>query len=78
MENYDYINPIEDIIDKEEEDRIFKEIGAIDGISEYLRCLLARDMRLHFNSGKESQDTIKGAFHRTEWFLKKLKTLTSK
>lgn len=68
------INPLEDIIDKDEEARIWTEIQKIDGMSEYLRALLARDMRMHFNAKNEEQDLIRGAYFRTEYFLKKLRT----
>lgn len=69
MEN---INPIEDVINKEDEALILKELGKIDGLHEYLRGLMARDMRLHFTSSKEQQDLIRGAYFRTEWLAKKI------
>lgn len=67
------INPIEEIIDKEEELRIVSELKKIDGLSEYLRALMARDMRLHFTAQKTEQDIIRGAYFRTEYLLKRLK-----
>lgn len=67
------INPLEEIIDKDEEARIWLEIQKIDGMNEYLRALLARDMRLHFAAKKEDQDLIRGAYFRTEYLLKKLR-----
>jgi hypothetical protein len=67
------INPIEDIVDKEDEKRIFSELAKIDGLHEYLRALMARDMRFHFNCKKEEQDLTRGAFYRTEWLSKKIK-----
>ena len=69
------INPIEEVIDKDDEARIWAEIQKIDGISEYLRALMARDMRLHFTAKKEEQDLIRGAYFRMEYFLKKLRTV---
>ena len=72
QEEYKNLNPIEDLIDKDEEKRIFIELSKIDGIHEYLKALMNRDMRLHFQSKKEDQDMVRGAFYRTEYLLKKV------
>ena len=69
----DNINPLEEVINKEEERLILIELSKIEGLQEYLRALLARDMRLHFTSAKEQQDLIRGAYFRTEWLAKKVK-----
>lgn len=74
MEDYKDLNPIEDIIDKGEETRIFSEMAKIEGLHEYLRAVMARDMKFHFNTKKEDQDLTRGAFYRTEWFSKKIKS----
>lgn len=66
------INPIEEVIDKNEEKLILIEIGKIEGIQEYLRAILARDMRNHFTCPKEQQDLVRGAYYRTEWLMKKI------
>lgn len=68
----DNINPIEDVINKEEEAIILKELSKIEGLQEYLRALMARDMRLHFTCPKEQQDLTRGAYFRTEWLGKKI------
>lgn len=73
MEDYDKVNPIEDVIDKDEEARIMKELSKIDGLQEYLRAVMARDMRNHFESRKEDQDIIRGGFFRTQHFAKLIK-----
>jgi len=70
MEDYDKVNPIEDFFDKEEEERIMKELSKIDGLQEYLRAVMARDMRMHFESKKEDQDIIRGGYFRTRFFAK--------
>lgn len=67
------INPLEEITDKEEEKRIFSEIAKIEGITEYFRALMARDMRLHFSAKKEEQDLVRGAYFRTEYLMKRIK-----
>lgn len=72
MEN---INPIEEIINKDEEKLILVELSKIDGLQEYLRALMARDMRFHFASKKEEQDLIRGAYFRTEYLAKKIKSV---
>jgi hypothetical protein len=69
MEN---INPIEEVINKEEEKVILTELSKIEGLQDYLRALLARDMRLHFTCPKEQQDLVRGAYFRTEWLAKKI------
>jgi hypothetical protein len=67
------INPIEEIINKDEEEIILKELGKIEGLQEYLRAVLARDMRMHFAAqNPKEQDMIKGAYFRTEWLKKKI------
>ena len=68
----DNINPIEDVINKEEEKLILTELSKIDGIQEYLKALMARDIRLHFTCPKEQQDLVRGAYFRMEWLSKKI------
>lgn len=75
--NEEKINPIEEIIDKDDEKRIFIEISKIDGIHEYLRALLAKDIRQHFTCEKEQQDLVRGAYFRTEYFAKRIKLASS-
>lgn len=67
------INPIEDVINKEDEKVILTELSKIDGLQEYFRALLARDMRLHFTCPKDQQDLVRGAYFRTEYLVKKIK-----
>ncbi len=67
------LNPLEEIIDKDEEARILRELYMIDGLHEYLRTLLARDIRLHFTCPKEQQDLVRGAYFRTEYLAKLIK-----
>ena len=69
----DELNPIEDIIEKEEETRIFTELAKIDGLHEYLRALMSRDIKFHFVCKPEQQDLTRGAYFRTEWLSKKVK-----
>ena len=66
------INPIEDVINKEDEKLILTELSKIDGLQEYFRALLARDIRLHFTCPKDQQDLVRGAYFRTEWLSKKI------
>lgn len=75
MNEYTDLNPIEDIIDKEEENRIFADIAKIEGVHEYFRLLMSRDMKIHFQSqNPKEQDLARGAFFRTEWLSKKIKS----
>lgn len=67
------INPLEEIIEKEEQRKILIELSKIDGLQEFLRTLMARDMRLHFTCPKEQQDLARGAYFRTEYLAKMIK-----
>lgn len=73
MNNYTDLDPKEDEVDKQDEIRIWQEIGKIDGASEYFRTLMSRDMKLHFVCPKEQQDLVRGGFYRTEYFANQLK-----
>lgn len=64
------INPIEELIDKKDQERILTELSKIDGLHEFLRALMARDMRLHFTCPKDQQDLTRGAYYRTEYLSK--------
>lgn len=77
MQEYQDLNPKEDEIDKTAEARIWDEISAIDGASEYFREMLSLDMKRHFLCPKEQQDIVRGAFYRTEYFSKMLKKNSS-
>lgn len=73
-QEYKDLNPIEEIIDKDDENRILSDLAKIDGLHEYLRALLARDLRNHFNCQKAEQDLVRGGYFRTEWLAKKIKS----
>lgn len=73
MKDYTDLIPTEDDLDKKEEARIWAEISQIEGVSEYLRQMKSRDMKLHFSCPKDQQDMVHGAFYRTEYFLNMLK-----
>lgn len=73
MKEYEDLNPKTDEIDKDDEARIWKEISKIDGVAEYFRFMMSRDMKLHFMAPKEQQDLVRGAFYRTEYFSKLMK-----
>ena len=78
MEQYKDLEPTEKDFEKVEETRIMSELAKIDGLHEYLRAVMARDMRLHFTSPKEQQDLIRGAFFRTEYFSKRISKTNNK
>ncbi len=66
------LNPIEDVVIKEDEKRIFAEIAKIDGISELFRAYMSRDIKVHFNAQKDQQDLARGAFYRMEYLLNRI------
>lgn len=72
------INPIEETIDKDEEIRIVNELANINGLPEYLRAIMARDLNLHFTCKKEEQDLVRGGYFRTKWLLKKIREAEAK
>ena len=52
--------------DKEEEKRIFSEMANIDGIHEYYKKVMAKDMIRYFNAQLGPQmPEIRGAYKRT-------------
>lgn len=60
-------------IDEEEERRIFKELGSIDGLQEYLRLTMSRDKDRYFQSQPGLQMMqIQGAYMRIAWIRKKI------
>lgn len=67
------IEVIDIAIDKDEEKRIFTDLGKIDGLQQYLSLLMGRDIRLHFNCPKDQQDLARGAYYRMEWLSKKIR-----
>lgn len=70
MEELIDINPIDEIFDKELEARVMKELAKVEELQEYLRMVMARDLRQHFTVKKEQQDIVRGAFYRTQHFSK--------
>ncbi|MFW9881114.1 MAG: hypothetical protein ACFFG0_49255 [Candidatus Thorarchaeota archaeon] len=72
------INPIEELVNKEEEKLILQELSKIEGLQEWLRAIMARDMRFHFTCSKEQQDLARGAYYRTEWLSKKIASIDKK
>lgn len=78
MEDLKELDPINDIIDTDEEARIFSEMAKIEGLSEYLRLVMSRDIKLHFNTPTNQQDLVKGGFYRTKDFAKKLAVASNK
>jgi len=73
MNNYEDLYPTENLVEKEQEDLICKELSKIDGLHEYFRALMNRDMKLHFTCTKDQQDLARGAFYRMEYLSKKIK-----
>lgn len=73
MEELNNLSPLEDVIDREEERRIYVELNKIDGLHEYLKAIMSRDLRLHFSCNKEQQDLVRGGYFRIEYLAKLLK-----
>lgn len=68
-----YIDILESNIDIEDENKIFKDMSEIDGIHDYFRKTLAKDIKRFFNSQPGPQMLeIRGAYKRTLYFKKKI------
>lgn len=61
-------NILDVYIDKEEEEAIWRKISEVDGAAQYFKMTLDKDIRRFFNTPKEQQDLVKGAFSRTKYF----------
>jgi len=62
------------IIDPELEKKIFQEMKAIDGLTNYLQALMNKDIVRYFSAQEENaRDLTRGAFLRTLHFKKKMK-----
>ena len=57
---------------KEEESLLYKELGKVEGIQQYLKSTLAQDIKRYFLSPKESQEFIKGQYNRTRYIYDKI------
>lgn len=68
MEKIEEENILDVYIDKEEEEIIWKKISEIDGAAQYFKKTLDKDIRRFFNTQKDQQDLVKGAFSRTKYF----------
>lgn len=71
--------PVDAVIDEDDEKRIFKELGHIDGLQEYLRLTMARDKDRYFQSQPGLQMMqIQGAYMRMAWLRKKIMQVEKK
>lgn len=70
--DFEFLNPLADGVDKEEEAFFYGELAKIDGLTDFLRKIMSNDMKLHFICPPTQQDLTKGAFYRTRDMLKKI------
>lgn len=66
------INILDNIIDKQEEKLIFVELAKIEGIQDYLKAVMAADIKRYFVANKEQHEYIKGGYDRLMQFLMKI------
>lgn len=71
------INLLGDGVDKEQERLIFKELFQIEDIQDYLKAVMAADVKRYFLAGKEQQEYIKGNYDRTMQMLMKIQKSSS-
>jgi len=73
-----YGNLLETVIDKELEDKIFKELKGIDGLPAYLQATMNKDIVRYFTTQEDnSRDMVRGAFSRTLYLKNKIKSKSS-
>lgn len=60
--------------DKIDQDRIFEGFSSVEGGYEFLKFLLKLDKNRHFSAPVEAQQSIKGAYMRTFWMLKNMRS----
>lgn len=66
-------NPLDIQIDTEFEQAIFESLGSVDGLLEFLRDAMAKDMQRYFDApDDDSRMRIKGAFQRTAYLRKRI------
>lgn len=52
---------------------IFREMAKIEGIDNFFRALKKSDILNYFGAQKEAQDSVRGAFSRTDWMHSQIK-----
>lgn len=67
------IELVDNDVDREHEKLIYADLFEIEGIQEYLKAIMAADIKRHFVAPKEQQEYIKGSYDRTMQMLLKIK-----
>jgi GTP1/Obg family GTP-binding protein len=65
-------------IDNEAFKECLSDVSKIDDFRDYLRETMAMDIKRFFNTPKEQQDLVKGAFYRTQYLYQLLKKISDK
>jgi hypothetical protein len=55
------------------EQQIFDHLSSVEGLAEYLRATMAKDMQRAFSSTPDQSQIIHGAFARTSYLLSRIK-----
>lgn len=63
-----------DDVPQEVADLILKDLSEIDKIDLLLKSMLKKDRAHYFNATPETQQLVKGAFMRTIWLLKQIRS----
>lgn len=59
-------NVLDEVIDKPSEEKMFAALSAVDGFAEYLRTLMAIDIKSYFSAASPMEQLIiKGSYGRT-------------
>ena len=71
------IELVDNPVDKEQEKLIFKELFQIEDIQNYIKAIMAADIKRYFVAPKEQQEYIKGGYDRMMQFLMKIQKASS-
>jgi hypothetical protein len=69
-EQLDYL--MDNKIDEADEQELYDKLAKVDGIIEYLKKTMAKDIQRYFSYTPEQQPMIRGSYLRTEHFLRKI------
>lgn len=66
-------DPQEYVIEKKMEDEFFMDLSRVNGVTNFLRATMGKDMQRAFGSPEDQKKMVQGAFARTSYFLTKIR-----
>lgn len=65
-------DPTEYTIEKKQEEAFFNDLSRVDGVREFLKATMAKDMQRDFGATPDQRQIIRGAFARTAYIKSRL------